>query len=143
MFIFNSMYDTLTLVLKPGRKLVVGAEVVREPGVRVEFVNGLYQTEDEEIAKAIRAKIKNDRTVIEVTSEDQRAFEQQVKAPNQRTATSALDVKTGPEKVTLTEKQDLKCPICDEVLKTSQLLKVHMVNHRAQLEGLKGKEAKQ
>lgn len=141
MFIFNSMYDTLTLVLKPGRKLVVGAEVVREPGVRVEFVNGLYQTEDEEIAKAIRAKIKNDRTIIEVTSEDQLAFERAAKALNQRTATSALDVK-GPEKVVLAEKQDLKCPICDEVLKTSQLLKVHMVNHRAQLEGIKGKDAK-
>lgn len=134
MFIFNSLYDTLTVVLKPGRKLVVGAEVVREPGLRVEFKNGVFETEDADLAEALRAKIKGDKTVIEITSEDQRAFDRSVKAMNQRGPTTALDIKTDQEKVKIAEKAatNLQCPICDEKFKTQQAYNLHMVGHRAQ-----------
>lgn len=136
MFIFNALYDTLTVILRPSKKMVVGAEVIREPGLKAEFVHGVFKTEDQEIADLLRKKIKGDRMVLEVTSEDQLAFERGTKALNQRGPSSALDLKTDSEKARLVEKPvgELKCPICDSAHKTQAALNLHLVSHRSSVQ---------
>ena len=135
-FIFNSRYETLTVVLHPTKKLVVGGEVIKEEGLKARFTNGLFETEDPDIAERLRKKIKGDPNVVEITSEDQRAFAVGAKALNQREAATALDMKGEKEKASLTEKVNLVCPICDQRFTAKADYDVHMVSHRAALQKL-------
>ena len=58
MFIFNSRFNTLRVVLRPSKRLIVGTQVVKEDGLAAVFERGLFITEDEETAQLLRDKIK-------------------------------------------------------------------------------------
>lgn len=137
MFIFNSRAHTLTVVLKPSKKIVVGTEVVREPGMKAEFQNGIFTTEDENVAAALRATIKRtgEREIVEITSEDLRQFSGRHAAKNIRQATSAAESSKAlnTSRITLQadeQEQAAQCPICDQKYKSQRDLNRHLISHR-------------
>lgn len=134
MFVFSSWYQTLTVVLRPSKKIMVGAQLVVEPGLSARFQRGMFTTDDPEVAELLRQKVKYDHRIVEVTAEAA-AFESPKAAPNQRGPATALDLKMDA-KTKLEEKSlgELKCPICDKQFKTNQNLSIHMVTHRAPLQ---------
>lgn len=134
MYVFNSWAQTLTVVLRPSRKLVVGAEIIREPGLSARFERGVFTTDDPEVAELLRKKIAKDLKVTEITSEDLRVFEVPKAAPNVRTAVSAQDLsKVTHEKPVVKEKTEaspLECPVCQKAFTSKQNLNIHLVSHR-------------
>lgn len=148
MFIFNSRYNTLTIVLRPSRRTVIGTQVVKEDGLSAQFERGIFMTEDPEVAQLIRDKIKKSRdsNVVEITSEDERAFAIMKKGDkNLRQAVTAVDVsKVNPgQSARLAEEPGtaLKCVICDKLFKNQKALNIHLVSHRADVQLAKPLEA--
>lgn len=141
MYIFNSRYNTLRVVLRPSKRLVVGTQVVKEDGLAAVFVNGIFTTEDEETANLLRGKIKqtNDRTIIEIGDIEERAFKLLKGKKNVRTAVTAAEVsKTNPGPAKLAEPEPgtaLNCVICESMgvkkaFKNQRALNLHLVSHR-------------
>lgn len=136
MFIFNSRFNTLTVVLRPVRRVIVGTQVVTEEGLVARFENGLFTTEDEDTAKLLREKIKKSRdgsNIIEITSEDELAFAKLKGPKNVREAVTAAEVsKVNPAQAKLAERSNapIKCLICDKEFKDQRSLNIHLVSHR-------------
>ena len=142
MFIFNSRFNTLMVVLRPTKKLVIGTQVVTETGARAEFKNGIFTTEDAEIAQLLRDKIKtsHDRDIVEINDEAQRAFVKLKKGgKNVRTGITAADLKTPAlaSSIKVAEPESdkaLTCLICDKVFKNQKSLNIHLVSHRPEVQ---------
>jgi len=136
MYIFNSRLDTLTVVLRPTRKVVVGTQVIVEEGARARFVNGIFSTDEPEIAELLRQKIKKsgDREVVEIGSEEELAFKRAGALKNQREATTApsLSKTLNPSLAERALDEPIICPICDpeKKFKTQKDLNLHLVGHR-------------
>lgn len=153
MFIFNSRYNTLTVVLRPVRRIVVGTQVVKEDGLSAHFDRGIFTTEDEETAQLLRDKIKKTRdpNVVEITSVDQRAFSLLKKgSKNIRHAVTAAEIsKTNPAQAKLSEQEPgtaLNCVICESMgvkkaFKNQKALNLHLISHRADVQVSKPLEA--
>lgn len=136
MYVFSSRFRTLTVVLKPSRKIVVGTEIVREPGLSARFENGVFQTEDSETAELLRKKTKGDHNVVEITEADQAAFSHPKPALNERGTVSSVTLKAPETSKTVkieekTADAGLTCPVCEKTFKTRQALDLHLVGHRA------------
>jgi hypothetical protein len=139
MFYFNSRSETLTVVLTPSIKQVVGTQVILTPGKKARFVGGMFMTEDAEVAQLLRDAMKRSdaRDIVEITAEDQRIFSTK-KAKNQRGPVTALQSSKAaaagrlsvPEKAD--EAEQLTCPICDppKPFATRRALNMHLVSHR-------------
>jgi len=136
MFFFNSRSDTLTVVLRPTRKVVVGTQVIVEEGIKARFEQGIFTTESEEVAQLLRDKIKktNDRDIVEIGNEEETAFERAKKLLNQRAPSSAASMsKTlNPSIVEREPAEKIVCPICDPAreFKTQRDLNLHLMGHR-------------
>jgi hypothetical protein len=139
MFIFNSRINTLTVILRPSRRTVIGTEVVHEGSLKARFENGLFTTDDPEVAELLRKKVEltHDRGIVEIASEEELAFRKAQKALNSRTAVTAAETSkaiAGPIK--LEEKAEgsdtVKCPICDppKHFKNQKALNMHLLSHR-------------
>jgi hypothetical protein len=137
MYIFNSRINTLTIILRPSRRTVVGSEVISEPSIKARFENGLFMTEDPEVAELIRKKVAltHDSGVVEITSEEELAFERSKKVLNSRVAITAAETSkavaggvTRLEEKTATDL--VKCPICDKAFKNQKALNMHLLSHR-------------
>lgn len=147
MFVFRSLAQTLTVVLRPTKKVVVGTEVIREQGLRAQFTKGIFETDDNATAELLRKVMKKDGTIIEITEDERQAVEAAIKAEsktplNQRGAVSAADLKGKSDKPQVAEKvTPMKCPLCDQEFKSRQNLDIHLVSHRASVQAIK-EEAK-
>lgn len=135
MYIFNSRFDTLTVVLRPTRKVVIGTQVVVEEGLRARFEQGLFTTEDEETAELLRQKIKKSRdlNVVEISAEDRMAFERAAKLKNVRESTTAPALSRAFAAAPSKEPAEkIICPICDppKEFKTQKDLNLHLMEHR-------------
>jgi hypothetical protein len=136
MFIFNSRFNTLMVVLRPVRRTVIGTQVIKEEGLTVQFERGIFTTEDAEVAQLLRDKIKksHDTNIVEITSEDARAFEYlKAGAKNVRKAVTAAEiskVNPGQAPQMVEAGTALKCPICDKLFKNQKSLNIHLVSHR-------------
>lgn len=136
MYIFNSLTETLTVVLRPKKKLVVGSQVVVEDGLVARFDHGIFTTEDEEAAKLLREKISktHDRTIVEIGSEEERAFERAAKVMNTREAMSApsMSKTLNPSIAERAPAEKIICPICDpeKEFKSQKDLNLHLLSHR-------------
>lgn len=132
MFYFTSRLYNLTVVLKPSTKTLIGGEVVRVPGAKAEFKGGLFYTEDENVAKMLRAV--KDPHVSEITEEDRASFKATARGPKaiRGPLTAEGARKPGDTPASMAEMNKKRpCPICDEVFKTQQSLDIHLVGHRA------------
>ena len=136
MYIFNSRCETLTVVLRPTRKVVVGAQVVVEPGLSARFERGIFTTEDEDTAIQLREKIakSKDRSIVEIGDEEALAFERAAKVLNQREAMSApsMSKTLNPSLVEKEPAEKIICPICDppKTFKSQKDLNLHLLGHR-------------
>lgn len=136
MFVFNSRYNTLRVVLRPSKRLIVGTQVVKEDGACAVFERGIFTTDDPEIAQMLRDKIQKtkDVNIVEIGDVEERAFKLLKKgAKNSRNMVTAAEIsKVNPQVApTLAEKdQALKCPICDKTFKNQKGLNIHLVSHR-------------
>jgi hypothetical protein len=136
MFIFNSRFDTLTVVLRPTKRLVIGTQVVKEDGLVAHFERGIFMTEDAETAQLLRDKLKksHDTNVVEITSEDELAFARLKGGKNVRRAVTAAEISkvnpTQAPKMTEEAGTALKCPICDKVFKNQKSLNLHLTSNR-------------
>jgi hypothetical protein len=146
MFVFRSLTQSLTVVLRPTKKIVVGTEVIREPGLRAEFTKGIFETDDEQTAELLRKVMKKDQTIIEITEADRQAVEASIKAEsntplNLRGPVTASSVKGTGSKPKVEEKvTPMKCPLCDEEFKSRQNLDIHLVSHRQSVQAVKEAE---
>lgn len=138
MFTFNSKIPTLTVVLKPSRRIMVGTQVVVEPGESARFSRGLFTTEDAAVAELLRAVIRKTKdNIVELTHEDELAFEKIQGALNQRGPISAASLgksslRSAPTVAETVDPRDLSCPICDppKQFKNQRSLNLHLVSHR-------------
>jgi len=135
MYTFNSRVSTLTVVLKPSSRTFIGTELVKLPGLKAKFERGLFQTENEELATALRKLIASgkEREVVELTNLEE-LFYKSKKALNQRTAISAAADSKGLNPTVLAEKkvevEGFDCVICEKKFKTQKALNMHLVSHR-------------
>lgn len=131
MYTFNSRTQTLTVVLKPSIRQIVGAEVVKTNSLVARFERGIFQTEDDEVAKLLRDIVKrtNDHTIVEIDSEAKRAFEIAKNKLNTRDPLTAAD--TSEKGVSLKEDtSELTCPICEKKFRGIKNYQLHLINHR-------------
>lgn len=133
MYVFNSRFNTLTVVLRPTRRVIVGTQVIKEDGISAHFERGIFTTEDEETAQLLRDKIKKtrDNSIVEIGSAEERAFQEAEKAKNIREAVTAAEVsKVAPGPKIAEASKPTTCPICDKVFKDQKSLNLHLVSHR-------------
>lgn len=134
-YIFNSRVLTLTIVLKPSSRMMTGTQVVKIPGLSAHFVNGLWQTENEEAAGLLRNLIQKGQAgeVIELTNIDELVY-QPKKTLNRRQAIAASETSKGLNPTAVAEKpaesESFDCVICQKKFKTQKALNMHLVSHR-------------
>jgi len=135
MFYFASRLFNLTVVLKPATKTIIGGEIVKNPGINAAFKSGIFTTEDEGIAKMLRAV--KDPNVTEITAEDRAAFYAKTRGPKSvRGPMTAQAVKKGDTlQMAEQSKKEFPCVICGTKLKSQQGLDLHLVGHRASSQG--------
>lgn len=143
MYIFNSRYNTLMVVLRPVKKIVVGTQVIKEDGLVARFDRGIFTTEDEETAKLLREKIKKTRdpNIVEIGDVEDRAFALLKKgSKNVRTSVTAAEVSKTSPGAKIEEQGSLKCLICDKVFKNQKSLNIHLISHRPDVQVAKAEE---
>jgi hypothetical protein len=139
MVYFNSRCLTLMIILKPSSRTFTGEGVVKTPGIRVHFQNGMFQTDDEETIKRLRALIQSgkEKEVVELPDPDFRVYAVK-KGKNVRKPSSAdeLSKTLNPATLRMGDKESdegaLTCPICEppKKFKNQRALNMHLVSHR-------------
>jgi hypothetical protein len=139
MVYFNSRNLTLTVILKPSARTFTGEGVVKTPGIRAHFVGGMFQTDDEETIKRLRALIQSgqETEIVELPDINSRVYNVK-KSRNLRgpAAADELSKTLNPATVRMGEKdtkdETLTCPICDppKQFKNQKALNLHLVSHR-------------
>lgn len=67
MAIFLSCYDKQVLVMKPAQRFERDGEVVSQPGHRIEFKNGRFETDNQEEIEFLKNHPEFDVTIFEYT----------------------------------------------------------------------------
>lgn len=109
---FQSKYPSYRVVVKPSKYLLNAyGDKVFEQGIRVEFINGFFSTDDNEIVEGLK---KNQFYGIDFWSVDEPAI------PNEAGVKSQNEVVASKETL-LTD-----CPVCGKTFKTTFALKAHI-----------------
>jgi len=141
--IFTTRYLNYQLSIAPESRIVQsdGSFLVTNTGC-IQFINGIYKTDDPEVI----AKIRNSasfkvKEIQEITERDKNLFKPEgAKAVRGSISTKTLGEETGVDveekiegKVKLGEKGVSKCEVCGKVFANDLVgkrLRMHMVSHR-------------
>ena len=138
LYYFASLRGSLVVQLIPDKVQVIGTEIVRQPGVLAEFTNGLWSTDDADLAERMRKIIERDQSIVEITRDDIELFRVNPNKPkNVRDVITQQTLRERPKVVmeTVANTGDLVCDICGRTFKNRGGLESHKLTHRDTVAG--------